>query len=103
MALESDGEDDASRVVAARGAAIVALALASALDELAIGFAIGLLRLPLVPVLALIVAQSIAVTQLGMRLGARAAPRLRAAGERLAGLALIAIAAALLVEKLVAG
>jgi manganese efflux pump family protein len=104
MILEGGDEADrASRIVAARGTAIVGLALTSSLDELAIGFTIGLLRLPLVPVLALIVVQSIAVTQLGMRLGARLAPRLRAAGERAAGAALLAIAAALLIEKLAAG
>jgi manganese efflux pump family protein len=101
MALEGEGEaESAGRIATARGAAIVALALTSAIDELAIGFAIGLLGLPLVPVLALIVAQSIAVTQLGMRLGARVAPRLRSAGERVAGIALVAIAAVLLIEKL---
>jgi manganese efflux pump family protein len=102
MALESGEEAErAGRIASARGAAIVLLALTSAIDELTIGFAIGLLGLPLVPVLALIVAQSIAVTQLGMRLGARIAPRLRDAGERAAGLALLLIAAALVVEKLV--
>jgi manganese efflux pump family protein len=102
MVLGADEETGRARqIVSARGAAILALALTSSLDELAIGFTIGLLGLPLVPVLALIVAQSIVVTQLGMRLGARAAPRLREAGERIAGLALLAIAAALVVEKLV--
>jgi len=103
MVLEEDDETGrARRIVSARGAAILALALTSSLDELAIGFTIGLLGLPLVPVLAVIVAQSIVVTQLGMRLGARSAPRLREAGERIAGVTLLAIAAALLVEKLVA-
>jgi hypothetical protein len=55
-----------------------------------------------VPVIALIVFQSVVVTQLGIRLGARVSPRLRENGERAAGAALLAIAAALLVEKLVA-
>jgi putative Mn2+ efflux pump MntP len=103
MVLEEEDESGrARRIVSARGAAILVVALTSSLDELAIGFTIGLLGLPLLPVLALIVLQSIAVTQLGMRLGARAAPRLREAGERIAGLALLAIATALVVEKLVA-
>ena len=101
MALEGGDEAErAGRIASARGAAIIALALTSAIDELTIGFAIGLLGLPLVPVLALIVAQSIAVTQLGMRLGARVGPRLRAAGGRAAGLALVTIAAVLLIAKL---
>ena len=101
MILEQDGEAErAGRIGAARGAAILALALTSAIDELTIGFVIGLLGLPLVPVLALIVAQSILVTQAGMRLGGRVAPRFRSAGERAAGVALLAIAAALLLEKL---
>ena len=101
MILEQDGEAErAGRIGAARGAAILALAFTSAIDELTIGFVIGLLGLPLIPVLALIVAQSILVTQAGMRLGGRVAPRFRSAGERAAGVALLAIAAALLLEKL---
>lgn len=102
LAEEENEADRAGRIAAARGAAIVALAVTSALDELAIGFTIGLLGLPLVPAIALIVAQSIVVTQLGIRLGARVSPRLREGGERAAGAALLAIAAALVVEKLVA-
>lgn len=103
MALEDGGEAErGGRIAHARGAAVVLLALTSAIDELTIGFVIGLLGLPLVPVLALIVFQSIVVTQLGLRLGARVAPRLRERGERLAGAALLAIAVALLAEKLAA-
>jgi manganese efflux pump family protein len=101
MVLErGDEAERAGRIVTARGAAILALGLASALDELAIGFTLGLLGLPLVPALALILVQSIAVTQLGIRLGAAVAPWLREAGERAAGIALVLIAAVLLVEKL---
>ncbi len=70
------------------------------LDELAIGFTLGLMRLPATLVIALIAAQTFAVTQLGLRLGARLSERLREGAERLAGVALTVLGLVLLAEKL---
>jgi hypothetical protein len=61
-----------------------ALAISVSLDEFAIGFTPGLLRLPVLPVIALIAAQAFTVTQIGTRLGERA----RENAERLASAAL---------------
>jgi putative Mn2+ efflux pump MntP len=83
-----------------RGPGALLLGLSISLDELAIGFTLGLLRLPAVPVIALIAVQAFLLTQLGLRLGKRLGERRREAAERLAGLALAGLAVALAAEKL---
>jgi putative Mn2+ efflux pump MntP len=81
--------------------AITVLAASASLDELAIGFTVGLLRLPVVPVIAVIAVQAFAVSFLGMRLGSRVSERAREGAERLAGVALALLAAGLLIAALV--
>jgi putative Mn2+ efflux pump MntP len=105
MLWRSEEEDEASRVLLlerARGAAILGLGLSIGLDELAIGFGGGLLRLPLLVLAILIGLQAFLAAQIGMRLGARVGGEVREWAARLAGLLLI-IAGALVVvgEQLV--
>lgn len=83
-----------------RGFRALLLGLSISMDELAIGFTLGLLRVPVVLVIALIAVQTLVVTQVGLRLGNRISVQLREAAELLAGLALIGLALALLVERL---
>src|SRR2546429_228187 len=78
----------------------VAAAISISLDELAIGFTIGLLRLPVPVVVVLIGAQAFLVTQLGLRLGARIGEGIREGAERLAGVALAGLGLVLLGERL---
>jgi hypothetical protein len=47
-----DEEAKARRVMTSRGLALVGLGISSSLDELAIGFGIGLVRLPVVAAVA---------------------------------------------------
>ena len=82
-----------------RGLAAIVLGINISLDELAIGFTIGLLRLPVPIVIVLIGAQAFLVTQLGLRLGARIGEGIREGAERLAGVALAGLGLVLLVEK----
>jgi putative Mn2+ efflux pump MntP len=101
--LTAEGADE-ERVRAlpqVRGAAALALGLSISLDELAIGFTLGLLRVPAVLVIALIAVQTLIVTQLGLRLGARLGERTREGAERLAGVALVGLGIVLLAEQLV--
>ncbi len=98
--VERDEAQLIGRLRNTSGPGMVALGLSVSLDELAIGFTLGLLRLPIVPVLALIAAQAFIAAQLGMRLGARVGEQVRERAERLAGLALIALGLALLAERL---
>jgi manganese efflux pump family protein len=101
--LRSDDEAEERRLAMfarARGAAILGLGLSVSLDELAIGFTIGLLRVPLVPAVLFIAIQAFVASQLGFALGGRVGERVRENAERLAGLVLIALAAVLLASKL---
>ncbi len=101
--LRSDDEAEERRVTMfarARGVAMLGLGLSVSLDELAIGFTIGLLRVPLVPAVVLIAAQAFVVSQLGFALGGRLAERVRENAERLAAAVLILLAALLLASKL---
>jgi putative Mn2+ efflux pump MntP len=102
--LRSDDEAEERRVALfgrAHGAAILGLGLSVSLDELAMGFTIGLLRVPLVPAVVFIAVQAFVVSQLGFALGGRVAERLRENAERLAGVVLIVLAALLLASRLV--
>jgi putative Mn2+ efflux pump MntP len=88
--LAENDEEDRVLALTRRGLfGAVALGVSISLDELAIGFGAGLLRLPIVAMVIAIAAQAFIVTQVGVRLGDRAVGWMREATERLAGLALI--------------
>ncbi|HEX6349431.1 MAG TPA: manganese efflux pump [Candidatus Dormibacteraeota bacterium] len=90
-------DDDAEDLASTHGWRLLLLGLSVSLDELAIGFTLGLLRVPALLVAGLIALQAFAVSQLGLALGALVAERLREGAERLAGVFLLALAAFLLV------
>jgi putative Mn2+ efflux pump MntP len=97
-----ENDERLGQLVQLRGASALLLGISISLDELAIGFTLGLLRLPAALVIALIAAQAFIVTQLGLRLGHRLNERLREGTERLAGIALTTLGLVLLAEKLIA-
>jgi putative Mn2+ efflux pump MntP len=97
---DDEGERSSVEGLAARhGLALLALGLSVSLDELAIGFTIGLLHLSLWLAIVLIGAQAFVMAQLGLRLGARLGERVREGAERLAALALLALGILVLVEE----
>jgi putative Mn2+ efflux pump MntP len=103
MLRDGEGKDEGDRLLSMTQRGLygaLALGVSISLDELAIGFSAGLLRLPLVPLVIAIGAQTFIVTQAGMRLGARAGERWRESAERVAGAALIALGTILLVLRL---
>ena len=93
-------EERLSLLSRTRGLAALGLGVSISLDELAIGFTIGLLRLPVLLIIVLIGLQTVVVTQLGIRLGRTLGERVREGAERLAGAALAVLGVVLLVEKL---
>jgi putative Mn2+ efflux pump MntP len=102
-AMTSD-RDEASRLgqlgdVAGPGALLLGVSVG--LDELAIGFTLGLLRLPAALVVILIAVQAFVVAQLGLRFGSKLGEGVREDAERLAGLALTGLAVVLLGEKVI--
>jgi putative Mn2+ efflux pump MntP len=97
---DDDEQESLARFGQLRGLGAVALGLSISLDELAVGFTFGLLRLPIVLVIVLIAAQAFIAAQLGLRLGRRLGEHLRERAEQVAGAALFALGLALLLEKL---
>jgi manganese efflux pump family protein len=91
---EGEQEEQKVRLLeSARGWAIAGLGLSISLDELAIGFGVGLLRLPLVLLVILIAAQAFVAAQLGM------AEKTRESAEKIAGLLLVVGGILIVVEK----
>jgi manganese efflux pump family protein len=98
---QADDEDTRLSLLArTRGVAVLGLGISISIDELAIGFTIGLLHFPVLVILVLIGIQTFVLTQLGIRLGQRIGERIREGAERLAGVALAALGLVLLAEKL---
>ncbi len=87
----------------AQGLAIIDLGLAISADELAIGFSLGLLGLPLAVAVVWISVQAFLAAQVGMRIGSRIGEELRERAEQLAGVVLIGMAGVLLILKLAHG
>lgn len=100
-----DERDEAERVgllARTRGLAAIGLGVSISLDELAIGFTLGLLRFPVGLVIVLIGIQTLIVTQAGLRLGSRIGEAVRERAEQLAGVVLAALGLVLLAERLFA-
>jgi putative Mn2+ efflux pump MntP len=100
MLVQDDDNEDLMSMTQRGVLAAGALGVSISLDELAIGFSAGLLRLPIVAMVIAIGAQAFVLTLIGVRLGSRLGERRRESAERAAGAALIALGATLLVVRL---
>lgn len=99
--LSNDQDDDRARTLAGRqGLAMLGLGLSISLDEFAIGFTIGLLRLSIWLAVLLIGAQAFLVAQAGLWLGSHLSDVARESAEKLAGAALIGLATLLALETI---
>lgn len=101
LAGNKDEEEKAGRLASSRGLALVALGISISLDELAIGFSIGLTHLPTAAVIVAIALQALVAAQLGLAVGAKIGERWRERAEQVAGIALILLGGYLLTEQLV--
>ena len=97
---EEDEGEKVAQLAGGQGLVLLALGISISLDELAIGFTIGLLHLSLWLAVVLIGAQAFLFAQIGLRLGARLSETLRERAEQVAGLALFGLALLLAVEKI---
>ena len=102
VAGDEGEEQRAGRLASTHGVAIVALGISISLDELAIGFSLGLARLPVVPVIIAIAVQALLASQLGLALGHRISERLRERAVQLAAAALVLLGGYLITEWLLA-
>ncbi len=104
MLRPGDGEEDDEKKLrlleTARGWSVLVLGVGISVDELAVGFGVGLLRLPLFLLIGLIAVQAFIAAQLGMRLGSRLAENAREAAGRIAGVLLLVAALLVVVESL---
>ena len=91
MLREDDSTTGEALARRLRGVAALGVGVAVSMDELAIGLAIGLLRLPVLLVALLLGAQALVASQLGIRLGARLGHELRERAEQVAGGVLMAL------------
>jgi manganese efflux pump family protein len=97
---DESGESKRLQLLAsARGAAILYLGLSISVDELTIGFSAGLLGLSLLVTVIWLAVQAFIATQVGLRIGARLGEEIRERAEWVAGAALIAVAAVLLLLR----
>ena len=101
LADDDDEEEKAGRIMTSRGLALVGLGISISLDELAIGFSVGLVRLPVTAVIVAIALQAFVAAQLGLAIGAKIGERWRERAERVAGIALILLGAYLIAEQLI--
>jgi manganese efflux pump family protein len=100
---EEEKEDKTAQLCSSRGLAILGLGLSISLDEFAIGFSLGLVRLPAIPVVIAIAIVALIASQLGLALGSRMRKRFRERAEKLAAVVLILLGAYLLVGRALAG
>jgi manganese efflux pump family protein len=101
LAGDKDDEERAARIITSRGLALIALGISISLDELAIGFTIGLAHLPVSTVIVAIALQAVIAAQLGLAIGAKIGERWRERAEQVSGIALILLGAYLITEQLV--
>jgi manganese efflux pump family protein len=102
LAAGDDGDERAAgRLASTRGLAMLNLGISISLDELAIGFSLGLVRLPAVPVIIAIAVQALLASQLGLALGHRISKRFTERAEQLAAVVLILLGGYLIIERLV--
>lgn len=100
-AARDNDDEPAARLGGAKGLTAIALGLSISLDELAIGFSLGLVRLPVVPVIVAIAVLALVVSQLGLALGHVVSERFREHAEQIAGIALIALGVYLIAQRAV--
>ena len=94
----SDNDEDEVTVVP-EGGRLLLMGLSVSLDELAVGFSLGFVKVPLIPALIYIAAQALGLTFLGLSLGRRAGARLGERAELAAGIVLTLLGVGLLIGQ----
>jgi len=97
---ESLSDEDEDKVPSVEGGKLILAGLSVSLDELAVGFSLGVLRVPLGPALGYIALQAFALTFIGLSWGTRIGRRFGEKAELLGGVVLALLGLALLVNQL---
>jgi putative Mn2+ efflux pump MntP len=96
-------EQMAGRLRSTHGIGILALGISISLDEFAIGFSLGLVRLPVLPAIIAIAVVALIASQIGLALGSRVSGIFRERAEKLAAIALVMLGGYLLVQRALSG
>ncbi|MCW3098751.1 MAG: hypothetical protein JWL77_4369 [Chthonomonadaceae bacterium] len=99
-ACSDEDEEDEEVLSLLDGKKLLLTGLSVSLDELAVGFSLGLLHVALLPTLAYIAVQAFGITFLGLALGARLGKRLGDKAEFASGIVLILLGIALLINQI---
>jgi len=100
-AKEEDEEFQKARLISkTKGIAILYLGLSISIDEVAIGFSLGLLGIPLALAAILIAGQAFLASQAGLWLGDKLSSRFREKVEQLAGVFLVLVGIVLAILKM---
>jgi putative Mn2+ efflux pump MntP len=100
LLARDDDQDRAGRLASSRGLALIALGLSISMDELAIGFSLGLVRIPVTAVIIALALQAFAAAQIGLAIGARIGERWRERAELVGAIGLILLGTYLIVARL---
>jgi putative Mn2+ efflux pump MntP len=100
MVAESWRDEEGSALQIAGWRALAVTSLAVSMDELAVGFGMGTLGLPIGPAVALIALQAFGLTLLGTAIGRRVGEKFAERAETAAGVVLIVLGAVLFIERL---
>jgi len=96
----SDSDDDDDKPPSVEGGTLLLTGLSVSLDELAVGFSLGVLRVPVGPALGFIALQAFALTFIGLSWGTRIGKRLGEKAELLGGIVLALLGLALLINQI---
>lgn len=103
MVLSRESHESEQRLALlarSRGMSVLGLGVGVSIDELAIGFTLGLLNAPLLLAVVLIAVQAFVISQVGFSIGSRVGEAVQEGAERLAGAVLLLLGAALAVGRL---
>ena len=99
-ALSEDDDDAVPALAAVEGSRLFWTGFTISLDELAVGFSLGVLQVALGLALAYIAVQALALTFLGLALGRRLGARLGSRAELASGLVLLLLGVGLLAQQI---
>lgn len=97
---ESLSDDDDDEPPSVEGGKLILAGLWVSLDELAVGFSLGVLRVPIGPALGYIAVQAFVLTFVGLSWGTRIGKRFGEKAELLGGVVLVLLGLALLINQL---
>lgn len=87
-----DGEDEAERIAKSKGFNILFLAVALSLDNLTVGFGVGMFNAPLAVAAVVFGVVSLVMTLLGLEIGRMLGKRVSVSPDKLSGVVLLIVA-----------